>query len=52
MSEEEEEYEIIFDADDAFLGEIQNLKFEVEKQGEALNNLIKEILDLKKIIKQ
>jgi hypothetical protein len=51
MSEEEEEYEIIFEADDQFIEEIGLLKAEIEKQKGSIETLIKEVLNLKKLIK-
>ena len=47
----EEEFEIVFDADDQFMEEIGLLKTEIEKQNGSIEALIKEVISLKKLIK-
>ena len=48
--EEEEEFEITFEADDQFMEEIGLLKTEIEKQSVSIETLIKEVMSLKKLI--
>jgi len=47
----DEEYEIVFEADDELLQEIGDLKKQIKSQGELINCVINQIDELKNLLK-